>query len=400
VHELIVRIAARGDGVTSSGRHVAFGVPGDALLDDGALALGPHHQEPPCRHFPECGGCQLQHADDEAYRAYLVSRIETALDQHGLRTEIREPHLSPPKSRRRATLRALRVGAGAVLGFNAEKSRQIVDMRECHVLRPELFALIAPIRTLLADLLPPRRPCDVQMTLLDDGADVLLGGVEASRLEAMEGLTSFASRLGLARLSLDQGMGAEPIYEPSPVTISLSGTPVAFPIGGFLQATEDGERALVAAVREAVDGAKTIADLFAGLGTFALAAGASYAAEASRDAASALKRAAPKMAVEHRDLYRRPLELEELKRIDAVILDPPRAGAAEQARALAFSEVSRLAYVSCNPATFARDARLLCDGGYRLAWVLPVGQFRWSTHVELAACFRRDDGGGTIPHEP
>jgi 23S rRNA (uracil1939-C5)-methyltransferase len=216
----------------------------------------------------------------------------------------------------------------------------------------------------------------------------------------MEELTSFASKLGLARLSLDRGLGPEPIYEPRPATISLSGTPVAFPIGGFLQATDDGERALVAGVREAVDGARAIADLFAGIGTFALATGASYAAEASREAAGALKRAAPAMTVEHRDLYRRPLDPDELKRIDAVILDPPRAGAAEQSKALARSRVARLAYVSCNPATFARDARLLCDGGYRLAWVLPVGQFRWSTHVELAACFTRDDAGGTIPREP
>ena len=130
MNELIVRIAARGDGVTPSGRHVPFGVPGDAVLDDGALAYGAHHQEPPCRHFPECGGCQLQHADDDAYRRYLVSRVQSALAQHELSTDIREPHLSPPKSRRRATLRALKVGNGAVLGFNAGKSHRIVDMRE------------------------------------------------------------------------------------------------------------------------------------------------------------------------------------------------------------------------------------------------------------------------------
>lgn len=400
MHELIVRIAARGDGVTLSGRHVPFGVPGDALLDDGALAPGPHHQEPPCPHFPKCGGCQLQHADDEAYRGYLVSRIEIALAQHGLGTKIREPYLSPPKSRRRATLRALKPGGGAVLGFNAEKSHQIVDMHECHILRPELFALVAPLRRLLGDLLQPKRASDVQITLVDQGADVLLRGVEASGLKAMEELTSFASGCGLARISLDRGTGPEPIYEPQPATISLSGTLVAFPVGGFLQATEDGERALVASVREAVDGAKAIADLFAGLGTFALAAGASYAAEASREAAASLKRAAPAIAVEHRDLYRRPLDLEDLKRFDAVILDPPRAGAAEQARALGSSAVARIAYASCNPATFARDAKTLCDGGYRLAWVLPVGQFRWSTHVELAACFSRDDGQGTVRHEP
>ena len=389
MHELIVRIAARGDGVTASGTHVAFGVPGDALLDDGALAPGPHHQEPPCRHFPECGGCQLQHADDDAYRAYLVSRIETALAQHDLATEICDPHLSSPRSRRRATLRALKVGKGAVVGFNAEKSHRIVDMRECHILRPELFALVQPLRELLADQLPPTRAAEVQLTFVDQGADVMLKGVRVEGLAAIEQLTSFASSNPVARLSIDQGIGPETVYEPQPATVTLSGTPVSFPVGGFLQATEDGEAALAACVREAVDGSARVADLFAGLGTFTLAVGASYAAEASRDAAAALKRAAPHVAIEHRDLYRRPLDPGELKRFDAVIVDPPRAGAEEQVRALAASSVRRIAYVSCNPATFARDAKALVDGGYSLDWVRPVGQFRWSTHVELAACFSR-----------
>lgn len=399
MHELIVRIAARGDGVTSSGRHVAFGVPGDVLLDDGALAPGAHHQQPPCPHFPECGGCQLQHADDEAYRCYLISRIETALAQHGLKTEIQEPHLSPPRSRRRANLRALKVGTGAVLGFNAEKSHRIVDMRECHILRPELFALIAPLRKLLGSLLTPKRTCEIQITLLDEGPDVLLKGVEAMGLDALERLTSFASSCRLARLSLDRGIGPEPIYEPQPATIRLSGTRVAFPIGGFLQATEDGEAALVASVRAAVGGSRAIADLFSGLGTFALGAGASYAAEASREAVAALKRAAPAIEVEHRDLYRRPLDPDDLNRFDGLILDPPRAGAGEQVRALGRSAVGRIAYVSCNPATFSRDAKTLCEGGYSLAWVRPVGQFLWSTHVELAACFIRG-AEGTALREP
>jgi 23S rRNA (uracil1939-C5)-methyltransferase len=387
VNELIVRIAARGDGVTVSGRHVPFGVTGDALLDDGALAPGPHHQEPPCRHFPECGGCQLQHADDGAYRGYLVTRVETALAQHDLTTTIREPHLSPPNSRCRATLRAFKVGAGAVIGFNAEKSHRIVDMLECHIMRPELFALVEPLRVLLGRLLQPRRQAEVQLTLTDQGPDVLLKGVNAEGLAAIEALSSFAAVSGLSRLSVDQGMGAETLFEPQPVTVTLTGIPVGFPVSGFLQATRDGETALVDAVREATSEAKEIADLFSGLGTFGLAVGASYAAEASRDAAASLKRAAPRMRVEHRDLYRRPLDRAELERFEAVILDPPRAGAEQQVSQLAGSRPERIAYVSCNPATFARDAKVLVESGYTLDWVRPVGQFRWSTHVELAACF-------------
>ena len=171
--------------------------------------------------------------------------------------------------------------------------------------------------------------------------------------------------------------------------MTLSGARVAFPPGGFLQATADGEAELISCVQETVAGAAKIADLFAGLGTFALATGATYAAEASRDAAAALKRAAPNLNVEHRDLYRRPLDAKELQAFDALILDPPRAGAAEQVGALARSSVRRIAYVSCNPATFGRDAKVLADGGYAIEWVQPVGQFRWSTHVELAAAFNR-----------
>jgi 23S rRNA (uracil1939-C5)-methyltransferase len=389
MNEPIVRIAARGDGVTPSGRHVPLGVPGDAVLDDGALAFGPHHQQPPCRHFPECGGCQLQHADDEAYRGYLTSRIETALAQHGLETEIRPPHLSPPNSRRRATLKALQVGQNVLVGFNAAMSHRIVNMLECHILRPELFALVEPLRNVLAGLLRPNRAVEARLTLVDWGADVLLNGVPAGRLADIEILTSFADAYGLARLSVDRGLGPEAIYEPQPATVKLSATRVAFPPGAFLQATADGEVALVGAVEEALAGADRVADLFAGLGTFALATSASYAGEASRDVAMALKRAAPNMKVEHRDLYRSPLDAKELKRFDGVVLDPPRAGAEEQVAALAASAVQRIAYVSCNPATFARDAKLLVDGGYSLAWVEPVGQFRWSTHVELAACFTR-----------
>lgn len=389
MNELIVRIAARGDGVTASGRHVPFGVPGDAVLDDGALAFGPHHQEAPCRHFPECGGCQLQHADDEAYRGYLVSRTQTALAQHALDAPIRAPHLSPPRSRRRATLKALKVGRNALIGFNAELSHRVIDMQECHILRPELFELVQPLRELLSDMLQPKRIGEIQLTLLDRQADVLIKGVPAGRLSEIEALTSFAMDHDLARLSVDRGLGPETIYEPAPARILLSDVPVSFPHGSFLQATEDGEAALVEAVQECVAGSTSVADLFSGLGTFALAVRAGYAAEASRDAAAALKQADPRMTVEHRDLYRRPLDPKELGRFEAVILDPPRSGAEEQVSAIARSSVRRVAYVSCNPATFGRDAKTLIDGGYGIDWVQPVGQFRWSTQIELAAYFTR-----------
>ncbi len=384
----IIRIAARGDGVTESGRYFPLAAPGDLVDEAGTVAPGPHHAIPPCRHFPECGGCQLQHVDDEAYRAYLVDRIAGALAAQGVAIpEIRPPHLSPPCSRRRATLKAM----GGAIGFNAAGSHRIVDMRECHILRPELFALVAPLRRLLT------RRAEATLTLADQGVDMTLSGVESDNLNAAEMLGAFAAEHRLARLAVDDGDGPRTLWEPVPVTVTLGNAPVGLPHGAFLQATADGEAALVAAVREAVADADVVADLFAGLGTFALALGARvYAAEASRDAALALKAATGsagrQVFVEHRDLYRRPLEPAELDRFDAVALDPPRAGAEAQVERLAASRVPRIAYVSCNPATFARDAKRLAAGGYRLDWVRPVGQFRWSVHVELAACFSRIGG--------
>jgi 23S rRNA (uracil1939-C5)-methyltransferase len=392
--EPIVRIAARGDGVTASGSHVPFAVPGDKLLDDGSLEHGPGHQAPPCRHFPQCGGCQLQHLTDAAYADYCASRVAGALAQHGLETEIRSPHLSPPRTRRRATLRALKAGGRVLIGFNEAGTNRIVDMTECHILHPRLFELLRPLRRLLASILPTKRMAELQLTLADQGPDVMLKGVEVGGLEAVEALTAFSENNQLARLSIDEGFGAEPRYEPLPVTVTLGGAVVPLPIGAFLQATEDGEAALVEAVREATKGAGRIADLFAGLGTFAMALdGQLTAAEAGRDEIQALKSAAARagksLKVEHRDLYRRPYDAKELVDFDAVVLDPPRAGAQEQIRELAVSSVPRIAYVSCNPATFGRDAEILVSGGYKLDWARPVGQFRWSTHVELAAAFSR-----------
>ena len=392
--EPIVRIAGRGDGVTASGRHAALAAPGDLLYDDGTIEPGPGRQDPPCRHFPTCGGCQLQHLTDPAYAAYCEQRIAGALAQHGIDTIIRPALLSPPRTRRRASLHALRLGGGVSIGFHEGQSKRIVDLRECHVLAPELFALVEPLRKLVGPMMRPKRAAMIQLTLADQGVDVALAGVEAEGLAAAEGLTRFGECFKLARLSLDEGYGAEVRYEPVPATVTLSGIPVALPVGAFLQATRDGEAALVAGVREATVGAVHIADFFSGLGTFALALdGDVTAAEASRDAILCLKAAATRagrpVTAAHRDLYRNPYQPAELTGFDAVVLDPPRAGAHEQVSALAASGVARIAYVSCNPATFARDAETLAKGGYKLMWVQPVGQFRWSTHIELVSAFSR-----------
>jgi 23S rRNA (uracil1939-C5)-methyltransferase len=393
--EEVLRLAARGDGVTASGRFLAGAAPGDLYEGDVLVAAGPHRQTPPCRHFPECGGCQLQHVDDAAFAAFLHDRIAAALAAQKVAVgEIRPAHLSPPASRRRAALRVQRRGGQTLIGFSSEGSHRIIDMRECHILRPELFALVAPLRALMGRLLGPRDAGGVRLTLADQGADLLLEQVAPEGLEAAESLSAFAAEQGLARLAIDDGYGAQTVWEPEPVTVRLGGVAVPLPHGAFLQATADGEAALVDAVREAVGEARILADLFAGLGTFALALeGRVLAAEGARDAALALKGAAARaqrpLLVEHRDLFRRPYTAAELSRFDAVVLDPPRAGAREQVAELARAELAAIAYVSCNPATFARDARILADGGWALEWVRPVGQFRWSVHAELAGCFRR-----------
>ena len=394
--EIIERIAARGDGVTASGRHIARSAPGDIVAADGSLTPGPHHVAPPCRHFPTCGGCQLQHADETALRQFVTDRVVHAAEGQGVPVEeVLPTHLSPPNSRRRATLHALRTAKGAVLGFREGGSHRIVDMRECHILRPELFAVAAPLRALVAEY-GTRTPVDIELALSDQGIDCTLKGIEAEGLAATEAMLDFARDNNLARLSLDRGFGPETVWEPQPLTITLGNIPVPFPHGSFLQPTADGESVLVGDAQRYLAGANTVADLFSGLGTFAFALAGPrkvLAVEAARDAHMACKAGANARGIPvltlHRDLFRNPLQSAEASRFGALLLDPPRAGAREQVAQIAASEASRVAYVSCNPASWARDAKTLVEAGFRLECLRPVGQFRWSTHVELTSYFTR-----------
>ena len=400
--ETILRVAAKGDGVTPSGRHVALTAPGDMVAEDGTVTPGPQHVTPPCRHFATCGACQLQHLSEQALANFVRDRVVHAAEGQGLVADVvAAPHLSPPRSRRRATLHAERKGGQVLLGFRAKASHTIVDMRECHVLAPELFALVAPLRKALAKWPGKRLAADVHLAQVESGGAELGVSVEISGpplegLAATEAMLDFARDHALARLTLDQGYGPEALWEPEPVTVALSGVSVALPPGGFLQATIDGEVALVGAAREWLGEAATVADLFSGLGGFAFALAANskvLAVEGARDTHMACKAAAGRSGrpvhTLHRDLYRNPLQHDELNRFAAVVLDPPRAGAREQAALLAGSSVQRIVYISCNPSSWARDAAMLVAGGYRLAELRPVGQFRWSTHVELASLFVR-----------
>ncbi|MXP09280.1 class I SAM-dependent RNA methyltransferase [Pseudoblastomonas halimionae] len=399
--ETIIRLAARGDGVTANGRHVAGAVTGDEVSEDGAIEPGPHHVDPPCRHFPQCGGCQLQHADAVALEQFVRECASSAAEGQGIDVGTVQPaQLSPPKTRRRATLHAMRASGRIVIGFREEKSHRIVDLAECHVLDPALFALVQPLRDLLTAW-PGKLALDIVLTLADQGIDCLLSGLKVEELAQEELLRDFAGHYSLARLAVDDGLGPENRWEPEPVTITLGGIPVTMPHGAFLQATPQGEAALVGAVVEWVAGARVVADLFSGLGTFSfpLAEGRKVlAVEASRDAHLACKAAAGVSRRDvhalHRDLYRNPLRPEEMAGCDMVVLDPPRAGARAQVEQLAASKVERIAYVSCNPVSWARDCRALVDAGWRCIELRPVGQFLWSTHIELASLFVREPEGG------
>jgi 23S rRNA (uracil1939-C5)-methyltransferase len=397
VSETIVRVAAKGDGVTASGRFAAGAAPGDVLREDGSLEHGPHHAAPPCRHYGTCGGCQLQHLDEASLADFVAERVANAATGQGLTAQIiTRPHLSPPHSRRRAALRAESKGGRVLLGYREGGSHKIVDLAECPVLVPELAALIAPLRKLLARQ-GKRLAVDIEMAQVEQGIDLSMKGLTVEGLAATEAMLDFARDNALARLVLDQGYGPEALWEPEPVSVLLAGISVPFPPGAFLQATADGEAALVSSAREWLEGSATVADLFSGLGTFAFAlAGPAkvLAVEAARDAHLACKAAAGRAQLPvhpmHRDLFRNPLMPDELNRFAAVLLDPPRAGAREQVGHLAASTVAKIVYISCNPSSWARDAATLVEGGYRLQELCPVGQFRWSTHVELASLFVRE----------
>jgi len=394
--ETILRIAAKGDGVTESGRHIKGAVPGDMVDDDGAVTPGPNHMEAPCPHFGRCGGCQLQNADEAILRDFVTQRVVNAGLGQGLEPkELCETHLSPPQSRRRATLHAMRTQKGAILGYREAGTHKIVDLNRCEVLSPALAAHIAPLRSLVANY-GGKGAVDIGLTQCDQGVDVTISNLVVEGLAATEALLDYARDNGVARLSVDHGYGPETVWEPDPVTTTLSGVAVPMPVGAFLQATPDAQERLVADVVSWLDGAGLTADLFSGLGTFtfALRKGRKVlGVEADRAAYLACKSAAARTggAVHalHRDLFRNPLQADELNRFEAVVLDPPRAGARSQIAQIAASTLSRVAYVSCNPSSWSRDAATLAEAGFQLEKLRPVGQFRWSTHVELASLFVR-----------
>jgi len=356
------------------------------------LEAAPGRVPPVCRHFGDCGGCSLQHMASDSLANWKRERVRTALSQRGLGEVPVAPTLSvPPGTRRRAVL-AYRVTArGAVVGFNARGDARIVDQWECPLLDPALSRLAGPFRDLLASAGLPGASGDIWLTRLDSGVDALIDLPAAPDLKMLERLTAFGRVQDLSRLSWRHGGIAVPVAEYRPSRLRIGDFDLSPPPGIFLQPSREGEAALAERVVAAVGGAAPVADLFCGVGTFALRLtgnGRVYGADGDGRLIDTLRRTG-QVETETRDLFRRPLAADELKPFAAVVFDPPRAGAKAQAETLAEAGPPVVAAVSCNPATFARDARILVDGGYALADVNPVDQFPWSAHVELTARFVR-----------
>lgn len=366
------------------------------LVSVAILPTGKGRTKPECQHFPQCGGCKMQHMELAAYIEWKHHFVARQLEENGLPTTVNPPILSPSRSRRRATLAAVRQGKNILLGFNQARSHQVIDLQMCSVLRPELVALLPPLRNMLGEYMADAKQLDIRLTLLDGVMDMVIIGGPMPELHEREILGIFAERANIGRISWRKSDKSpdEPIAHRLPVRAHFEYGTVEMPPGGFLQATKEGEEALSALVAAAVGNAASVADLFCGIGTFALAISPRPLTAVDGDGAAikALQRAMQgraKTSVVERNLAREPLTSSELNGFKAVIFDPPRDGAKTQAQEIAGSKVPKVVAVSCDLNSFCRDAKILQAGGYKLMEVSIVDQFLWSTHVELVGIFTR-----------
>lgn len=412
---VIDALGARGDGISRAEDGPIY-VPGTAPGDgveikiigakaDGRsgrvtrlISPGPDRVTPPCRHADACGGCAVQHLADSAVARFKRGVLVDALSRKALPIDqVRDTKTVPPATRRRMNLAARRTAAGAVLGFNERGGSRIIDLAECKVATPAVQALFAPLRALVAKL-DSVSAADILITETDTGIDALIAPADGASpgLEEREILAEFAEAHDLARLAWRADGFLEPLAARRAPEVSFGGVSVELPIGAFLQPSLIGQELLIGLVSEGLPTATgRVADLYAGCGAFTLPLAKRgvtvHAAEGDAAAVRALRRAGAGLSLtaEARDLARAPLPIEALNAFDAVIFDPPRAGAGPQAEQLAGSAVGSVVAVSCNPATLARDLRILVDGGYTMETVTPVDQFTWSAHVEAVAILRR-----------
>jgi 23S rRNA (uracil1939-C5)-methyltransferase len=400
---VIDRLGHRGDGVVDGGPEPIFvpGVlPGETVEVEAVAGHpdrrqllrvekpSPHRIAPICPHFGICGGCAVQHLDMAAYRAWKRDLVVAALRQAGIDVPVADLIDAHGEGRRRAVFHARGSRDVLQVGFSAARAHHIVPINHCPVLAKSLDDALKAAWAVAEALLPMKKPLDIQVTATDTGLDIDVRGSGSPAAPLATALAKVAASQSLARLTRH----GELIAQQRAPTLRIGNAIVTLPPAAFLQATAEGETVLARLALSACEGARNVADLFSGVGPFSLRL-AEYARVTAADndeaALSALKRAATTTAglkpieVKTRDLFRNPLEPEELVDFNAVVFDPPRQGAQAQSRALAASQVPIIAAVSCNPSTFARDVRILMDGGYRLTSIIPVDQFRYSAHVEI-----------------
>ncbi len=407
----IARLGSAGDGVAETpdgALHIAGALPGEIVRATPAgrgraalaaiLSASPERVVPPCPHVADqCGGCALQHWSPDAAARWKRELLVQALARAGFaEAPVGETVATPPDSRRRADLALRRRADGSVaVGFHPRGSTDVLDLAACHILRPVLFALLAPLRALLRRLPALARDGSAVVNLLDGGPDILLRTDRTLDAVGRRLIAAFAAEAGIARIAWAERDGVPEIAaQTGPVRLTLSGIGLAPPPGAFLQASAEGEAAIVGAVLAALPARPArprLLDLYAGLGTLSLPLAARArvtAAEGDAAAVAALK-ATGRVTALRRDLARQPFLAAELKGFDVVVLDPPYAGAAEQVAQLARSAVRHVVYVSCNPVALARDGRVLKEAGFAVTAATPVDQFRWSAHLESVVGFGR-----------
>jgi 23S rRNA (uracil1939-C5)-methyltransferase len=403
---LIASIGHHGDGIaeTASGPvFVPYSLPGETVEAgrEGSRAEivsihkpSPDRIEPFCPHFGTCGGCAIQHWREDKYRAWKRDLVVTALSQAGIETEVGELIDAHGEGRRRATLHARRGGRQILtVGFSGRRSHTIVPIDACPIFAPSMQHAIPAAWKIAEALESAGKPLDLQFTAADNGLDVDVRGTDALKPKVLMALAAIAAAEKLTRITRHGELvaqHAEPFVRIGKATIPL-------PPGSFLQPTAKGEETLAALVLESAGKARHIADLFSGIGTFALRLAETArisAIDSDAAAIAALKRGAAMPGLkpvdaQSRDLFRRPFTAKELSGFDLAVLDPPRQGAEAQAREFATSKVEKIVYVSCNPASFARDARILLDAKFKLTGLTPVDQFKYSAHLELVGIFER-----------
>ncbi len=404
---LITRVGFQGDGLDASGHAVPLTVPGDRVrVRQGkdrlelvaVLEPGPGRVVAPCPHFEACGGCALQHWDMAAYSAWKHETVAVQLARAGLEVEVAPCLPTPPHSRRRVGLHARKAGESVELGYKMRRSWSLVPIHACTIADPVIVKALPALKVIAEPLFEhPKSAPILHVTASLTGLDIDISGVERTRSGGLSGdarmrIAMAAAEADVARVT----MGDDILYGARTPMIAFGRARVGLPMGSFLQASAHSESDMIRLVAEGVAGAKRVADLFCGAGafTFPLAeTGTVHALDGSAPAVAALKSAiatAPGLktiTAEARDLFRRPLLAEEMRDLDAVVFDPPRAGAEAQAAEIARSRIGRAVAVSCNLQTFIRDAKILVNAGFSLASLTPIDQFLWSPHVELVGVF-------------